>query len=61
MNESILELLQKSCKEMGMTTVIITHNAIISEIGGKVIRIKNGTVESVLMNKKPKNVKELDW
>ena len=57
----ILELLQKSCKEMGMTTVIITHNAIISEIADKVIRIKNGTVESVLMNKKPKNVKELDW
>ena len=57
----ILELLQKSCKEMGMTTVIITHNAIISEIADKVIRLKNGTIESILMNKKPKNVKELDW
>ena len=57
----ILELLQKSCKEMGMTTVIITHNAIISEIADKVIRLKNGTIEDIKMNKKPKNVKELDW
>ena len=57
----ILDLLQKSCREMGMTTIIITHNAIISEIADKVIRIKNGTVEDITINKKPKNVKELDW
>ena len=57
----ILELLQKSCKEMGMTTVIITHNAIISEIADKVIRLKNGTIEEIKINKKPKSVKELDW
>ena len=57
----ILELLQKSCKELGMTTIIITHNAIISEIADKVIRLKNGTIEDITINKKPKNVKELDW
>ncbi len=57
----ILELLQKSCRELGMTTIIITHNAIISEIADKVIRLKNGTIEEIKINKKPKNVKELDW
>ena len=57
----ILELLQKSCREMGMTTIIITHNAIISEIADKVIRLKNGTIEEIKTNKKPKDVKELDW
>ena len=57
----ILELLQKSCKEMGMTTVIITHTATISEIADKVIRLKNGTIEEIKINKKPKSVKELDW
>lgn len=57
----ILELLQKSCKEMEMTTIIITHNAIISEIADKVIRLKNGTIEDIKINKKPKEVKELDW
>lgn len=57
----ILELLQKSCRELGMTTIIITHNAIISEIADKVIRLKNGTIEEIKKNRKPKNVKELDW
>ena len=57
----ILELLQKSCREMRMTTIIITHNAIISEIADKVIRLKNGTIEEIKINKKPKDVKELDW
>ena len=57
----ILELLQKSCRDLGMTTIIITHNAIISEIADKVIRLKNGTIEEIKKNKKPKNVKELDW
>ena len=57
----VLDLLQKSCRNMGMTTVIITHNAIISQIADKVIRLKNGTIEEIIINKKPKDVKELDW
>lgn len=57
----ILDLLEKSCRELGMTTIIITHNAMISEIADKVIRLKNGTIEEIKINKKPKDVKELDW
>lgn len=57
----ILDLLEKSCRELGMTTIIITHNAMISEIADKVIRLKNGTIEEIKINKKPKNVKELGW
>ena len=57
----ILDLLEKSCRELGITTIIITHNAMISEIADKVIRLKNGTIEEIKINKKPKNVKELDW
>ncbi len=57
----ILELLQKTSREMGMTTIIITHNSMISEIADRVIRLKNGTVEEVHLNEHPKLVKELDW
>lgn len=57
----ILELLEKSCRKLGMTTIIITHNAMISEIADKVIRLKNGTIEEIKINKNPKDVKELDW
>ncbi len=57
----ILELLKNSCKNLGMTTVIITHNAMISQIADKVIRLKNGSIDEIKINKNPKDVKELDW
>ena len=46
---------------MHMTTILITHNAAISEVADKVITIKNGTVDSVKINKKPKKVEEIEW
>lgn len=57
----ILELLQKTCHDSGMTTIIITHNAIIADIADKVIRIKNGQVSDITINNNPKLVEELDW
>ncbi len=57
----ILELLQKTCHDSGMTTIIITHNAIIADIADKVIKIKNGQVADVIVNQHPKLVEELDW
>ena len=43
----IIDLLYKTCKEMKMTTVLITHNADIAKIADKVITIANGKVESI--------------
>ena len=57
----IIDLLIKNCKNMGMTTVVITHNSSIAEVADKVITIKNGTVENIKINKKPKKVDEIEW
>lgn len=57
----IIELLQETCHKTKTTTIIITHNAIIAEIADKVIRVKNGQVESITKNAHPKPVKEIDW
>ena len=46
---------------MGMTTVVITHNSSISEVADKVITIKNGTVDNIKINKRPKKVSEIEW
>ncbi len=59
--QKIIELLQKTCKKMGMTTILITHNAVISEIADKVIKIKNGTVQDIVVNKCPKKTEEIVW
>lgn len=57
----ILELLQDTCHKMNMTTIIITHNAVISDIADKVIKVKNGQIEDIIINKEPKLVKDIDW
>ena len=59
--KKIIELLQDTCHKTKTTTIIITHNAVIADIADKVIRVKNGKIESVTVNKKPKLVKEIDW
>jgi putative ABC transport system ATP-binding protein len=59
--QRIIELLQKTCRTMGTTTVLITHNASIAEIADKIIKIKNGTVKDILINKNPKKADEIVW
>ncbi|MEA4895851.1 MAG: ABC transporter ATP-binding protein [Oscillospiraceae bacterium] len=59
--QRIIALLQKNCRDMGMTTVLITHNAVIADIADKVIKIKNGTVKSVTVNQHPKRADEISW
>ena len=59
--KKILELLQETAKKMKMTTIIITHNAMVADIADRVIRMKNGEVVSSEVNKKPKKASELDW
>ncbi|MDR1800824.1 MAG: ABC transporter ATP-binding protein [Lachnospiraceae bacterium] len=59
--QRIIALLQKTCKEMNMTTVLITHNTVISEVADKVIRVKNGRVKDITINEAPKNAEEIVW
>ena len=56
----VLKLLKKQCDE-DTTIIIVTHNALISEIADKVIYIKNGKVDNVKINKHPKNIDEVVW
>ncbi len=59
--KKIIELLHKNCRDMKMTTVIITHNSVIAEIADKVIKMRNGKVEEVIVHKHPKNINEIAW
>ena len=57
----ILNLLQDMSNTMNTTVVIVTHNAILAEAADKVIRIKNGQIESIVLNETPKKVTDLEW
>ena len=59
--KQILKLLEKSCRKEKMTVIIITHNQAIAPMADKVINFKNGSVESIKINKNPKSIDEIEW
>ena len=59
--KSILQLLQDTCREKGVTVIVITHNMAITPIADRVVRIKNGKVESVVDNNNPMPVSDIEW
>ena len=59
--KSILKLLQDTCRKMNMTVIIITHNLALTPMGDKVIKVKNGKIESVVVNDNPTPVERIEW
>jgi len=59
--KSILKLLQDTCRKMNMTVIIITHNLALTPMGDKVIKVKNGKIESVVVNDNPTLVERIEW
>lgn len=59
--KSILKLLQDTCRNEGMTVLLITHNMAIAPMADKVIKIKNGKVSSVVVNDDPLPVDRIEW
>lgn len=59
--KSILKLLQDTCRRDGMTVVIITHNAALSGMADRIIRVKSGTIHSIRMNEHITPVEEIEW
>ncbi len=59
--KAILKLLQDTCRQQGMTVIVITHNTAIAPIADKVIHVKNGQVEQIDLNPNPLPVEEIEW
>lgn len=59
--KTILKLLQDTGKRTGMTVIVITHNGALTAMADRVIKVKNGTVTSVIINENPQDVSELEW
>ncbi|HEY5560491.1 MAG TPA: ABC transporter ATP-binding protein [Clostridiaceae bacterium] len=59
--KTILKLIQDTCRNLGMTVIVITHNLAIAPMGDKLIKMKNGLVESVIINENPTPVERIEW
>ena len=59
--KAILQLLQDTCRNSGMTVVVITHNSALTPMADRVIRIKNGKVSDMTENPHPTPVEAIEW
>ena len=59
--KTILGLLQETCRETGMTVVVITHNQAICPMADRIIKMKNSRVARMTVNEAPASVDEIEW
>lgn len=57
----VLDALQKVNRELGTTTVVITHNVAIAEMADRIIQLSDGKIASIQTNDKKKSPAELNW
>lgn len=59
--KAILKLLQDTGKKMGMTVIVITHNLAIAPMGDKIIKVRNGKIDEIIINEEPMPVERIEW
>ena len=59
--KSIVKLLQDTCRNSGMTVILITHNSAIAPMADRVIKIKTGRVDKIIQNPQPVPVETIEW
>ncbi|MDR1030646.1 MAG: ABC transporter ATP-binding protein [Treponema sp.] len=59
--KQILKLLQESCRQIGKTVILITHNQAISPMADRVIHLKNGQIIKVECQEAPVEVEHIEW
>ena len=59
--KSILKLLQDTCRQRGMTVIVITHNTALTPMADRVIHIHSGKVSKMERNLHPTPVEEIEW
>ncbi|MDR1542074.1 MAG: ABC transporter ATP-binding protein [Clostridiales bacterium] len=59
--KEVLKLLQDTCREQGMTVIVITHNLAISPMADRIIKMKNGKVSEIVQNDRIVPVEDIEW
>ena len=59
--KAVLGLLQDTCRQRGVSVIVITHNLALTAMGDKVIKVRNGKIESVTINEHPLPVERIEY
>lgn len=57
----VLEVIQRVNQELGTTTAIITHNAMIAEMADRVISMSDGAIAKVRINDNKLTPQQIQW
>jgi len=57
----VLEAIERVNRELGTTTVVITHNMVQAEMAERVVHLKDGAVDHIDVNEHRKSPSELEW
>lgn len=59
--KAILKLLQDTCRVRGVSVIVITHNLALTDMGDKIIKVKNGKISEIVTNENPIPVERIEW
>ena len=59
--KAVLKLLDDTCRNRGMTVVVITHNQAITAMADRVISVKSGRIENMRLNESRADISEIEW
>lgn len=59
--KQILQLLQDTCRNEGITVLLITHNSALAPMADRLIQFRNGTVTDISVNTNPTPIAEIEW
>ena len=57
----VLEAIERVCRELGTTVVVITHNAAISEMADRVVSLHDGLISNERRNTRRLSPRDLSW
>ena len=59
--KKILKLLHDVCKEKKRLVIVVTHNSALKDMADKVVYIKSGKIENIVVNPNPSPIEEIEW
>ncbi|MFF2886289.1 ABC transporter ATP-binding protein [Paenibacillus sp. NPDC057967] len=59
--KSVLKLLQNLNTETKKCIVLVTHNSAIAPMADKIIKVKSGKIESIMINHQKQRVEGIEW
>ncbi len=59
--KQVLGILQDTCRSMGTTVAIVTHNQAFTQIADRVIHIREGRAQSIETNVRPADAATVEW